>query len=178
MLFKLGEKVSFLNEKGGGIIQEIKGTKYLVEDDTGFLRSFFERDLCKINGEPTIGELNITSDIEISKKLLSQKKGTKKSLKKNKDFWEIDLHTHNFIENEKGWSNYELLNYQLDKFKMYMEEARSKRVRKLVVIHGVGKGVLKKAIQDFLEGRLDLKFYDSDFRIYGSGATTIELYYR
>jgi dsDNA-specific endonuclease/ATPase MutS2 len=44
------------------------------------------------------------------------------------------------------------------------------------VIHGVGEGVLKNEVRTYLENQSGIEFYDSDFREYGKGATTIDFH--
>ena len=75
-------------------------------------------------------------------------------------------------------SNAEVLRHQMSVFKSFFRGASDKQVRKLVVIHGVGQGVLKGEIRDFLSQQDGVQFYDADFNEYGKGATTIELLYR
>ena len=57
--------------------------------------------------------------------------------------------------------------------KRQMDFAISKRIQKVVFIHGVGEGVLRAELES-LFGRYDnLKFYDADFQKYGRGATEV-----
>ena len=178
MRFKTGEKVSFLKEVGGGIVQSYKNEHVvIVEDDTGFDREFLEQELVKIVGDQS-NILHENFDIkDVINETVSYQKD-RGEIYKNKDFWEIDLHTHAFMESEKGLSNGQLLNHQLLEFKRFYRKAREKHIRKIIVIHGVGEGVLKAEIREFLQGEEGLEFYDADFRNYGKGATEVELFYR
>ncbi len=178
MRFKIGEKVGFLREVGGGTVQAYKNEHIvIVEDETGFEREFLVEDLNSILGDQS----NIlSSDFDI-KDVIEETVSYHDDLgdiTKNKDYWEIDLHTHVLMESERGLTNGQLLNHQLLEFKRFFRKAREKNIRKLVVIHGVGEGVLKSEVRSFLEGKEDLEFYDADFRKYGKGATAIELFYR
>jgi dsDNA-specific endonuclease/ATPase MutS2 len=98
--------------------------------------------------------------------------------KKNKDFWELDLHIHELIETERGLSNADMLRHQMQVFKNFFRKAKDERVRKLVVIHGVGKGVLKEEVRSFLSTQDGVEYFDADFREYGKGATEVQLLYR
>ena len=50
MNFKIGEKISFLLEKGGGTIIKIEGpNRIIVLDDSGFDRPFFINEIVKIH---------------------------------------------------------------------------------------------------------------------------------
>lgn len=177
MRFKIGEKVSFLKEVGGGIVQSYKNESVVIVEDNGFDREFMENDLVKIVGDQS----NILHENFDIKDIIDETVSYQKDLGdiyKKKDFWEIDLHTHAFMDSERGLTNGELLNHQLLEFKRFFRKAREKHIRKIVVIHGVGEGVLKAEIRNFLEGKEGLEFYDADFRNYGKGATAIELFYR
>lgn len=177
MRFKTGEKVSFLKEVGGGIVKSYKNEQIVIVDDDGFDREFLEMELVKIHGDQS----NILHDDFDIKDVIEETVSYNKDLGdvyKKKDFWEIDLHTHAFMDSERGFTNGELLNKQLLEFKRFFRKAQEKQIRKLVVIHGVGEGVLKAEIRDFLAGKVDLEYYDADFRSYGKGATAIELHYR
>jgi len=81
------------------------------------------------------------------------------------------------VETHRGLTSYEILTKQLREFRHFFKKAKEKRVTKLVVIHGVGEGVLKEEIRSYLSKQIEVEFYDSDFREYGKGATTIELHY-
>jgi hypothetical protein len=178
MRFKIGEKVGFLREVGGGIVQSYKNDQIvIVEDETGFDREFLVEDLNSIVGDQS-DILSSSFDIkDVIEETVSYGKDLG-DITRNKDFWEIDLHTHVLMESERGLSNGQLLSHQLLEFKRFFRKGREKGVRKLVVIHGVGEGVLKSEIRSFLNGKEGIEVYDADFRKYGKGATTIELFYR
>lgn len=178
MRFKIGEQVSFLQEEGSGTVVEVLGQDmYLIKDDTGFNRPFPSSQLVKIYGDQSNqmdkGAFEFLSDEELNatRKTSSDKKVTRKA-----DFWEIDLHTHELLESEAGMSSAELLRYQLSCLRSFFRDARAKRMKKLVIIHGVGQGVLKHEVRDFLSKQEGVEFYDADFREYGKGATEVKLY--
>ena len=64
---------------------------------------------------------------------------------------------------------------QMRELRTFYQRAKAKRVRKLVIIHGVGQGVLKEEVRSFLDLQEGLEFYDADFREYGKGATAVEI---
>jgi dsDNA-specific endonuclease/ATPase MutS2 len=69
-----------------------------------------------------------------------------------------------------------MLNIQLDTAKRQLNFAISKRIQKVVFIHGVGEGVLKEELR-YLFNRYDnVKFYDADYQKYGLGATEVYIY--
>lgn len=64
---------------------------------------------------------------------------------------EIDLHIGELLDDTRGMSNSEILNYQLDKFREVLEQYKGKREQRIVFIHGKGDGVLRKALLDELK---------------------------
>jgi hypothetical protein len=92
------------------------------------------------------------------------------------DTLEVDLHMD---ESEILHSQYSLsgiLALQLTRFHSAMEEALSKNMRRLVIIHGVGQGTLKMQIRKELQDKYpNFLFQDASFKEYGFGATMIHL---
>jgi len=181
MNFSIGEKVTFLAETGYGIITGFdKNDIVIVEDETGFDRPFLSSQLVKIASE-NYGE-NFHSDKDEDDQVYSTKHSVKQERVgdsyEKQDFWEIDLHLHEIIEDEYGLSDTQKLKRQVAEFKSFYKKARAKFIRKIVAIHGVGEGVLKHEIRTYLETQEHLEFYDADFREYGKGATAVELFYK
>lgn len=89
---------------------------------------------------------------------------------------EIDLHIGELLDDTRGMSNGEMLNYQLDKFREAMEKYKQKREQRLVFIHGKGDGVLRKAILDELKRKYpNCRHQDASFQEYGFGATMVTI---
>lgn len=178
MRFKAGEKVSFLNETGEGIIQSyINDEIVVVNDETGFDREILESELVKIHNQ----NITISPEADALNELLevpNTGQSRPKGITQKNGLWEIDLHSHMIMDSEAKLSKNQILTRQLYEFKKFYTEAREKHIRKLIVIHGVGEGVLKFEIRHFLEGRDAVEFYDANFRDYGKGATEINLFYR
>ncbi len=177
MHFKVGETVAFMHEQGSGeIVRFAEKETVIVLDETGFERPFPINQLVKIQGE---------MDYVVKEKVLFQNDVNSKKERNDKlmdliqvngNAWEVDLHAHNLLESERGFTPTELLLYQMQKFKSVYRLAVDKKIKRLIVIHGIGKGVLKSEIRDFLTGKEGISFFDADFRHYGKGATEIEFY--
>lgn len=89
---------------------------------------------------------------------------------------EIDLHIGELLDDTRGMSNSEMLNYQLDKFREVMDKYQSKREQKIVFIHGKGDGVLRKAIVEELKRKYsNCRYQDASFQEYGFGATMVTI---
>lgn len=180
MHFKIGEKVRFLSDTGEGVIVSIlDGDQILVEDETGFEQEYPISQLVKIYGDQTESiQDDYAREMAGEADLTPTKSGEEVSdVVHRKGYWEIDLHTHALLETEAGMTSGELLNHQLFELKRFYRKVREKKVRKIVIIHGVGQGVLKGEVRHFLEGQENVAFYDADYREYGKGATEVELYY-
>ncbi|MCH2230281.1 MAG: Smr/MutS family protein [Crocinitomicaceae bacterium] len=182
MQFSVGEKVVFLRESGGGIVKSInsKGL-YIIEDESGFEKPYRSLDLAKIHGEDyKIDDDHIAlmhSEASFTKMNHTVHKEQLTGKRKPVDVWEIDLHIEEITESHRGLSNAQILTKQMNAFKIFLNKARARSIRKVIVIHGVGEGVLKEEIRFFLDGVMGIEFYDADFRKYGKGATAIEIRY-
>ncbi len=181
MSFEKGEKVSFLYDTGGGIIVSQKSNLiYIVQDDSGFERTFQMAELVKIHGSDykisNAADIQMNEDETLSKPnhFVFKEKGSNSN--KSMDVWEIDLHIDMITESNRGMTNFQMLTKQLTEFKSFFKKAKSKNVRKLNVVHGVGEGVLKEEIRSYLEKQEGVEYYDADFREYGKGATTVEIH--
>lgn len=87
---------------------------------------------------------------------------------------EIDLHIDSLLDDIRGMSNAEILNYQLNKFREVMEGYKNKREQRIVFIHGKGDGVLRKAVLDELKRKYSTcRYQDASFQEYGFGATMV-----
>ncbi len=178
MSFRVGEEVVFLYEVGGGKVTKIMGNTYYVEDETGFDRPFDVRFLAKKHN----AKAKTNHKIE---EVIAEKEGKRhlkkkvKAIQKHADFWELDLHFEEISPSNIGLTNTEILYKQLHVFKRFYHEAREKKMRRIVIIHGVGKGVLRQEIREFLMGQGGAaEFLDGSYQEYGFGATQIELRYK
>ena len=92
------------------------------------------------------------------------------------DVWEVDLHLHEILDTGRQLSDHEKLMYQIKYFKKCMESAKANRVKKVIFIHGIGKGTLKQEIIHLLNGYDRIHYHDAPFRQYGYGATAVEFF--
>jgi hypothetical protein len=172
--FSPGEQVGFLYEKGTALIIEYIGYKNVkIINNDGFEEVRPENDLIKIYNTEYILPNN---DVFINKTTSSKPKQSPKSQTKRENFWEIDLHYERLF-NDKSLNHTEILLKQFIQFKNTFNKAKTQRINKLVVIHGVGEGVLKNEIRMFLAKQENIEFYDASYIEYGKGATEIRFYY-
>jgi hypothetical protein len=183
MRFYIGDKVGFLNEKGGGIVSKIINKKMVevtVEDGFEFPYAISELILIeagerKAEPEPIEEEEKIdVSKLFFQKKTLSDKPVRSKPHAKNNGMleMEINIHIEELLDNYKGMSNAEIIQVQLRHFQRALDEAITGHYRKLIVIHGVGNGRLKQEVRAILEAE-EIKYYDASYSKYGFGATEV-----
>ena len=88
----------------------------------------------------------------------------------------VDLHASELLDNTKGMSPADILNYQLDIFRKTLKEHELKKGMKIVFIHGKGEGVLRRALINELHYRFkSFQHQDASFREYGYGATQVTI---
>ncbi len=178
-MFKVGEKISLLYEKVDGVITAINGNVISIKDTHGFIRDLQVNEIAKIRG-----------DYKNSKQMkIPAKPGENTELKHNTlkirsdespkklNVWEVDLHIEELTESKAHMTNNEIVAKQLSTFKSHYKKAEANHISKLIVIHGVGLGVLKAEIHNFLNKQKGSEYYDADFREYGKGATCVEFNY-
>ncbi|MEH6537495.1 MAG: Smr/MutS family protein [Psychroserpens sp.] len=178
MLFKIGDKVSVLDEDISGIITKISGDAITIETEDGFDMDFSISEVIK--EQPLSSKLfagtDLTSVINEKEKSYKHKSVKVKPKERSLPAMEVDLHIHQITTSNKHMSNYDMLNLQLDTARYKLEFAIKKRIQKVVFIHGVGEGILKAEL-DFLFSRYEnVKFYEADYQKYGSGATEVYIF--
>lgn len=165
---KPGDKVTFLNEQGGGTVLRVEGRLIVVKDSDGFERRCDILELSRVR-ITDFGEVVDRKDFKPKKK--EQAFGT--------DEWSIDLHLEELTDGAVDHlSNTEKLDIQLRRLRSFVEKAMEKKVRKITIVHGVGEGVLRKEVHFFLRSIEGAVFHDSSYTRNGFGATVLELRYR
>ena len=177
--FKKGDKVSLLDDDVAGYILKITKDGVTIMTSEGFEMLCQEGSLVKI---PDSQESNLMASFNTSKVIEEKETTSPKRLtrKKPKDRFEptmeIDLHVHHLTKSTKGMSKHDILNLQIDTARRQLDFAISKRIQKVVFIHGVGEGVLKLELQYLLDRYNNIKHYDANFQKYGLGATEVYIY--
>ncbi|MFT5864191.1 MAG: hypothetical protein ACI828_002865 [Flavobacteriales bacterium] len=175
MKFTVGQAVQALDDNLEGVITAIDAEGITVESSDGFSIRFRESELIPHQSmDPRL--LHISESVLKDKETPLKKNAPKiRSKERSRPPMEVDLHIHH-LTNQKGMSNYDMLTLQLDTAERQLKFAISKRIPKVVFIHGVGKGVLRAELQ-YLFGRYDqVKYYDADYQKYGVGALEVYIY--
>lgn len=160
---KKGDKVSVLDEELRGIIISIKDEQVEIEDEYGFRHWFYKAQLVSYNY--SIYEENTP---------INKEKDTKNSSKKHqKNELKIDLHFEQLVEFPNRYKPWERLLIQKEKLIEIMEYCRSNSVKKLLIIHGLGDGVLQEMVYDVLRGYTRIEYEENDF--FKHSSTSVEV---
>jgi len=179
MKFKVGDEVEAIDDDIYGIITKISENQITVEDNDGFEFQFETKELMFSTSGNNLENAVYNTDFEAVKKEKESKKRkpepTIKPKERNTPKFEVDLHIHHLTKSTKGMSNFDMLNLQLDTARGQLEFAMSKRIPKIVFIHGVGEGVLRQELETLFGRYNNVRFHDADYKTYGLGATEVRI---
>lgn len=180
MNFKVGDRVSVIDENISGVVTKLTGSSIIIESSDGFEFEFDAHELMLHKHEKlSSGLFSEQSLDEVIKEKEAFKKRNIPKIKpkeRTQPAMEVDLHIHQLTNSTKHLSNHDMLTLQMDTAKRQLEFAIRKRIQKVVFIHGVGDGVLKSELE-YLFGRYNnVKYYDADYQKYGLGATEVYIY--
>jgi hypothetical protein len=126
-------------------------------------------------------EKKIEVDVQELEKAMKQKTPTTptpETVQKNKsDIEEIDLHIEALLEDASGLDNVQILEIQKARFVIALESGFVAKTKRMVFIHGVGNGKLKREIRRLLDTQYVglVRYFDASFQEYGFGATMVIL---
>ena len=179
-MLRPGDKIAVLDEDLEGKVIAVHDAEVEIETTEGFVLSFNEKDLVKV--QEKITDI-LPEDVDDLEQVIKEKEASKKRRsvrvkpkERNQPPMEVDLHIGKLVARTGGLSNFEILNIQMDTAKRQLEFAITKRIQKVVFIHGVGEGVLKAELESLFRRYENLKWYDADYQKYGLGATEIYIF--
>ncbi len=176
----VGDKVSFVDEAGTGIVLEvIDKTKVKVKNSDGFEMIYPNKKLVPLAdaNDFRIHEAEEFRFIRGKIRAETSNKKKKSLPAQSKTVWEIDLHIEELIEDYRNLSNGEILDIQMRKFALFISQAMDKKIPKVVIIHGKGEGVLKNEIRNALFAYGNMEIHDASYTKYGQGATEVVIRY-
>lgn len=87
---------------------------------------------------------------------------------------ELDLHAEKLVEDTSVFTSKELYELQLEALDKFINKVIEIGLKEVFIIHGIGKGILKQAVDDYLRYHKDVVSYKSEFHEkYGFGATRV-----
>ena len=177
MRLEIGNRIAVLDDVLKGKVVAINGNEITLEDSDGMRYQFLEKEVVRIDkGQDQLSKFSDINSSFLQEKKLEKKRNKSSFIKeKNEVILEVDLHINQLTKSTKGMDNYDMLSLQIETAKRKVEYAISKRISKIVFIHGVGEGVLKSELE-FLLSNYNVKFYDASYQKYGLGATEVYIY--
>jgi len=176
--FKIGDRVSVIDDTITGKVENIDGNSISIKTKDDFLMVFNDNELVQIKEEQKEYSkyIDILHEGMIEKDEPKKKSITRKDKKSKKQPpLEVDLHIHQLTASTRGMNNYDILNLQIETAERRIEFAIKKKIPRVVFIHGVGEGVLKKELE-YLFAKYKVDVYPASFQKYGFGATEIYIY--
>ena len=174
----VGDLVSFMSDSTKGkIVSILSDSEYEVEIEDGFTIPANRLEIEKIWVKDfEVDEKGLKS--QIKKDLNKETKQESKSNQEPQKFFshhEIDLHIENLTDSWRALSNFEIVTLQMSYFRKRLYQALENNEEFLVVIHGVGKGVLKEEIYKYLSQFPNITVGTADAKLYGMGASEIRI---
>ena len=157
MKFKVGDIIVFKHEKQCGTILKIVDGKLFVKNSDGFEEIVSPNDII-LYDENTDKVTAYGIDFDIKDDQIKKRK-TKKNQRFSKVL-KIDLHIELIIDYYKELENHEIVNIQLKKCENAIRKAMNTRIEKIIIVHGIGVGTLKKEVQQLLD-QYNFRYYTS-----------------
>ncbi len=157
MKFKVGDIIVFKHEKQCGTILKIVNGKLLVKNSDGFEEIVSSNDII-LYDENTDKVTSYGIDFDIKDDQIKKIK-TKKNQRFSKVL-KIDLHIELIIDYYKELENHEIVNIQLKKCENAIRKAMNTRIEKIIIVHGIGVGTLKKEVHQLLD-QYNFRYYTS-----------------
>tara|TARA_B100000900_G_C20550074_1_gene704360 strand:+ start:807 stop:1592 length:786 start_codon:yes stop_codon:yes gene_type:complete len=174
----VGDQVVFMSDNTKGkILSILSHQEYEVEIHDGFTIPVNRIEIEKIIlTNMTLDQKGVSS--QIRKDLKKEVSKESKSNQSTPNFFnhnELDLHIENLIDSWQGLSNFEIVTLQLQHFRKRLYQALEDNEPSLVVIHGIGKGILKEEIYKYLLQFPNITVGPADAKLYGMGASEIKI---
>ena len=157
MKFKVGDIIVFKHEKQCGTILKIVNGKLLVKNSDGFEEIVSSNDII-LYDENTDKVTAYGIDFDIKDDQIKKRK-TKKNQRFSKVL-KVDLHIESIIDYYKELENHEIVNIQLKKCENEIRKAMNTRIEKIIIVHGIGVGTLKKEVHQLLD-QYNFRYYTS-----------------
>ncbi|MEQ8624892.1 MAG: Smr/MutS family protein [Vicingaceae bacterium] len=170
-----GDRVEVIDEALKGEVLSVDNTLVVVCCEDGFEYTYEKSQLLKIGDGGLVEferkklELELEQSVELTGEFpirkLIQLIGKKPV---------IDLHIEELAPNKNFETLHDILSYQLDYVQQVLATAGVKRIRQLVFVHGVGKGILREQLRALLSSKYPtVEYFDGSYNHFGSGATEV-----
>ena len=168
MEFKIGDKVLFKKEKQSGIIVKINSLyKVQIKTPDGFQINVSVKDIILVD---PLTEKQSAYGTDFYHKDFSKSKKPSAKQQRSQTILKVDLHIDLLASDYQHMDNFEIVQLQLKHCQNKLEYALNSRITKVVIVHGIGVGVLKKEVHQLLKN-YKLRYYLSK----DGGATEVML---
>jgi hypothetical protein len=168
--FEPGDEVEFLDDKIRGKVVDIGDNQEVyVEIEKDWIIPVAAINLVKVPS--TLEKLKYLANLYAENTPLPNVI----KIKEPKEI--IDLHIEKICPNHKRMTDNEKFTFQLEYFKTTLCKAIALSYPRIIFIHGIGKQVLRKAIEYYLIKNNIRNFGPADKRKYGEGAVEVRLMY-
>ena len=178
--FNIGDTVAVLDEAISGRIVNLGESSANILTSDGFEMTFNLNDLIieAQDGMDTalFSKTSLQTVLKDKEPVKRHKTGGKKVKERYEPTMEVDLHIHQLVKSQRGMTKHDILTTQLETAKHKLDFAISKRIQKIVFIHGVGEGILKLELQYLFDRFNNVKYYDANYQKYGLGATEVYIF--
>ena len=162
--------MKLIDEAGEGLVVALLGDRCEVLFDHGFSHQHLADELILASPLP----------LDLGGVLPSQKgdkpsQPAKSSKPSAPDVLEVDLHLEALVDFPRRIQPAEALEMQKSAARKALSRCRSQHISRLVLIHGLGEGVLKSVLVDWLRKEEGVEFYDASYARYGRGATEVRI---
>lgn len=176
MNLSVGDKIYVTDEKLEGTLLSFTEDNVTIECPDGFEYTFPIDKIYKINKEGEVeSKPKAKPELKSPKSRSLNSSSTGVQLVFNTKNIVVDLHLEVLIPvDHYAYSDGEALRLQLDVVREVIREANRQRIRKFVMVHGVGKGKLRREIRTLLaDSYPEIEFLDGNYQKYGGGATEL-----
>lgn len=150
---KKGDRVSALDEDLKGVVVSVLGEQVVIEDEYGFNYSFHRSKLVPQNHL-------LYNETPIVKK---EKETKKTSQKHHKNELKLDLHFDQLVKFPNQYNTWERNQIQKEKLIETLDYCKENSIKKLLIIHGLGDGILQEMVYDVLRGYAYIDFDENEF---------------
>ncbi len=174
MRLEVGDQVKLVDEDLRGVVVKVSENLITVQSEEGFDYQYPKEALIKLETDGSV-QHTVVINQDLSSKLSTSKVNRVPSfidLSGKKPI--IDLHIETLNPLRSFNTNHEALLFQLEAVEQAILQAKLKRWRNLIFIHGVGSGKLRKSLQDLLSEKYpEVEYFDASYKNYGQGAIEI-----
>ncbi len=175
--FKIGQKLRYINDVGGGVLKSIKSNGcLLIEDEEGFDYVVNPSDVLIVNEDLDEEMSGVSKKKKPAKIKFKPTTGKVKSKPKQSDCTIIDLHIEKIYPNYRQLDKWDILSRQLGYLKAQLQKVKSRHIKKVIIIHGVGEGTLRKEVHQLLNGMKNVQYHEASYVNFGQGATQVDFY--